>query len=171
MLRMWAGSKGEKTTKGQAELMALGEKQENDTSACEPTVLSEWELQQSSTAQTHACSVYNLKRWELLDYFRDGVNGLCIREKGVGDGGDNVKGTLQKLPRMCTIQLPGTEHALDAVPWGKYKKLTVTVHLLYMTSQKKNSTFDILGYPLGCLRVNLLPQNCLSEFYWSKSQV
>lgn len=60
--------------------------------------------------------VYNLKNREFLDYFRDGVYRLGIREQTVSDGCDDVEGTLQKLPWVRTIQLPGAEHAFDAVP-------------------------------------------------------
>lgn len=60
--------------------------------------------------------MYNLKNREFLDYFRDGVNGLGIREQAVSDGCDDVKGTLQKLPWVRAIQLPGPEYAFDAIP-------------------------------------------------------
>lgn len=58
----------------------------------------------------------NLKAGEFLDYFRDGVNDLGFGEQTVGDGCDDVKGTLQKLPWVRPIQLPGAEYAFDAVP-------------------------------------------------------
>ncbi len=60
--------------------------------------------------------VYDLKHREFLDYFRDGVNGLGVREQAVSDGRDDVKGALQKLPRVRAIQLPGAEYAFNAVP-------------------------------------------------------
>lgn len=63
----------------------------------------------------------NLKCREFLDYFRDGVNGLSIREQAVGDGCDDVKGALQELPRVGTVRLPGPEHAFNAKPEGKIK--------------------------------------------------
>lgn len=58
----------------------------------------------------------HLEHGKFLDYFRDGVDDLGIREQAVGDGCDNVKGTLQELPRVRAIQLPGAEYSLDAVP-------------------------------------------------------
>lgn len=58
----------------------------------------------------------NLQCGEFLDYFRDGVNGLSIREKAVSDGCDDVEGSLQKLPRVCAIQLPRPEYTFNAVP-------------------------------------------------------
>lgn len=62
------------------------------------------------------CVCANLKCREFLDYFRDGVNSLGIGEQAVGDGRDDVKGALQKLPRVRAIQLPGAEHAFNAIP-------------------------------------------------------
>lgn len=80
----------------------------------------ERELRQTVSARDHlkyrqfkAC---NLKAGEFLDYFRDGVNDLGIGEQTVGDGCDDVKGTLQKLPWVRPIQLPGAEYTFDAVP-------------------------------------------------------
>lgn len=59
---------------------------------------------------------YDLKTGEFLDYFRDGVYGLGVRQQTVGDGCDDVKGALQQFPRVSPIQLPGAEHTFDAVP-------------------------------------------------------
>lgn len=64
----------------------------------------------------HAVHAYDLEPGEFLDYFRDGVNGLCVREQAVGDGCDDVEGTLHKLPWVSAIQLPGAEHPFNAVP-------------------------------------------------------
>lgn len=60
--------------------------------------------------------MYDLKYREFLDYFRDGVNGLGVREQAVSDGRDDVEGALQKLPWVRAIQLPGAEHTFNAVP-------------------------------------------------------
>lgn len=67
----------------------------------------------------------NLKAGEFLDYFRDGVNGLGIREQAVGDGGDDVEGALQELTWVCAVQLPGPEHAFDAVPGERSRETLV----------------------------------------------
>lgn len=59
--------------------------------------------------------MWDLKAGEFLDYFRDGVNGLSVREQAVGDGRDDVKGTFQELPGVGSIQLPGAKDAIDAI--------------------------------------------------------
>lgn len=66
--------------------------------------------------QIQTVKACNLKAGELLDYFRDGVNGLGIREQTVGDGCDDVKGTFQKLPWVRPIQLLVAEHTFNAIP-------------------------------------------------------
>lgn len=58
----------------------------------------------------------HLESGEFLDYFRDGVNGLGIGEQAAGDGCDDVEGALHKFPWVRPVQLPGAEHALDAIP-------------------------------------------------------
>lgn len=63
-----------------------------------------------------AVKVCDLKAGKFLDYFRDGVNGLGIREQAVGDGCDDVKGTFQELPGVGPVQLPGPKDAIDAIP-------------------------------------------------------
>lgn len=60
--------------------------------------------------------VWDLEAGELLDYFRDGINGLSVGEQAVGDGRDDVKGTFQELPGVGSIQLPGAKNAIDAIP-------------------------------------------------------
>lgn len=112
----------------------------------------------------------NLKSRKLLDYFRDGVNGLGVREQAVGDGCDDVKRALQNLPRVCTIQLSGSEHTFNAVPgqkwtlrdfastqdensvfkthtfikfWVKLTSVTSTLHLLTYTVKHTNAPISI----------------------------
>lgn len=70
--------------------------------------------------------VWDLKAGEFLDYFRDGVNGLGVGEQTVGDGRDDVKGTFQELPGVGSIQLPGAEDSIDAIP-GENQRL---LHLI-----------------------------------------
>lgn len=103
-----------------------GKSTNNDAASRERTVLRRSSSSSGGgTGPAAGCIIWNtdalacgrdLERGEFLDYFRDGVNGLGIREQAVGDGGDDVKGALQELPRVGAIQLPGAEHALDAVP-------------------------------------------------------
>lgn len=63
-----------------------------------------------------AVKMCDLEDGEFLDYFRDGVNGLGVGEQAVGDRRDDVKGTFQELPGVRSIQLPGAEDAIDAIP-------------------------------------------------------
>lgn len=90
--------------------------------ANQQTVWTECESKRQHSTNCHfffkiqAVHVCNLKCREFLDYFRDGVNGLGIWEQAVGDGCDDVKGTLQKLPWVRAIQLPWAKHTFDAVP-------------------------------------------------------
>lgn len=58
----------------------------------------------------------NLQHGELLDYFRDGVNDLGLREQAVANRSDDVKGALEELPWVCAVQLLGPEHSFNAVP-------------------------------------------------------
>lgn len=74
--------------------------------------------------------MYDLKSGKFLDYFRDGVNGLGVGQQTVGDGGDDVKGTLQKLPWVCPVQLPGPEYSLNAIPYMKDEEKETLVFIL-----------------------------------------
>lgn len=77
----------------------------------------------------------NLKCREFLDYFRDCVNGLGIWEQAVGDWCDDVKGTLEKLPWVSAIQLPGPEDTIDAVPWKRGENTLVFTQRNYSMTQ------------------------------------
>lgn len=67
--------------------------------------------------------MYDLKAGEFLDYFRDSINGLSVREQAVGDGRNDVKGTFQELPGVGSIQLPGAKDSIDAIPGEKQRGL------------------------------------------------
>lgn len=71
-------------------------------------------IKKKKTRQT--VNVSDLKAGKFLDYFRDGVNGLSVREQAVGDRCDDVKGTFQEFPGVGSIQLPGAKDAIDAIP-------------------------------------------------------
>lgn len=76
-----------------------------------------WRIKLASRKKTkRAVQMCDLKDGEFLDYFRDGVNGLGVGQQAVGDGRDDVKGTFQELPGVRSIQLPGAEDAIDAIP-------------------------------------------------------
>lgn len=72
--------------------------------------------QLTGSVKAQAVLVYDLKNREFLDYFRDGVNGLGVREQTVSDGCDDVEGALHEFPWVSAIQLPGAEDAFDAIP-------------------------------------------------------
>lgn len=78
--------------------------------------------QLTGSLEIQAAHAYDLKRRKFLDYFGDGVNSLGIGEQAVGDGCNDVKGTLHELPRVHAVGLPGPEHALNAVP-GKNEEV------------------------------------------------
>lgn len=58
-----------------------------------------------------------------MNNFVDSVDGLSVREQAICDSSDDVKGALQKLPGVGTVQLFGAKHSFYAVPEEEYTQL------------------------------------------------